>query len=108
MYPAGIEPAHLIQVRITEAIVELARSGQGIAILSGWAFTDLDNNEGLSKVRITKTGFLRTWRAVVNQRGIDTHADALVKTVRRIGKTIRKPSWRQTLQGEHSRANPST
>ncbi len=108
LYPAGIEPAHLIQVRITEAIVELARAGQGIAILSGWAFTDLDNSEGLSKVRITKSGFLRTWKAAINQRGIDVHSDALIKTVRRIGKAIKKPSWRQTLQGEYGRANPST
>ena len=32
--PAGVSPGRLRQVRMTEAIVELARAGQGIAVLA--------------------------------------------------------------------------
>ena len=100
LHPAGITPARLIQVRITEAIIELARSGQGIAILAGWAFGDLDNTDGLSISKITKSGMRRTWRAVINGQCNEEHVDSLVRCVRRIGEVIKHQSWRKELQGE--------
>ena len=45
------------EVTITEAIVELARAGQGIAVLAGWVFNDLESVTGLTAVRITRRGF---------------------------------------------------
>ena len=100
LHPAGIKPARLIQVRITEAIVELARSGQGIAILAGWAFSDLDNTNGLSIVRISRSGMKRSWRAVFNDQCDEEHAKSLVRCVSRIGGLIREQSWRRRLQSE--------
>jgi len=98
LYPAGISPAQIMQVRMTEAIVELARSGQGIAILAGWAFNDLDNKEGLVPVRITKRGFKRTWRAVTNDDCSDEHVSSFVNCVRRAGDVLRSDRWRTELQ----------
>ncbi len=98
LYPAGISPAQIIQVRMTEAIVELARSGQGIAILAGWAFNDLDNKDGLVPVRISKRGFKRTWRAVINENCSDEHVSSFVNYVRKAGEVLRGDTWRTALQ----------
>ena len=98
LYPAGISPAKIMQVRMTEAIVELARSGQGIAVLAGWAFNDLDNKDGLVPVRITKGGFKRTWRAVINDDCSDAHVSSFVKYVRKAGEVLRSDQWRTKLQ----------
>ena len=98
MRPAGTMPDRVVQVRITEAIVELARAGQGIAILSGWSFYDLDNRAGLVPVRITRGGFRRRWRAVARD---DCPADQLasfVRTVKGVGAAMRASSWRTDLQ----------
>ena len=96
--PAAVTPKNIIQIRITEAIVELARDARGIAVLSGWAFSDLDNTEGLRAVRILKNGMRRSWRAAINARCDKAHVDALVKSVRRTGKIIQKDAWRKKLQ----------
>jgi len=106
--PAGVAPVKIIQVRITEAIVELARSGQGIAVLSGWAFADLDNSEGLVAVRIAKNGFQRTWRAEVRPDYNKFNTAAFVKSVQRIGALIQQQDWRRTLQNEYTIEDPSS
>jgi LysR family transcriptional regulator for metE and metH len=97
--PAAVVPKRVIQVRITEAIVELVRSGQGIAVLAGWAFNDIDHS-GLTAIRITRTGMKRQWRAVVGQSCNSEHAEALLRSVRRVGKVLNNPSWRNSLQQE--------
>jgi DNA-binding transcriptional LysR family regulator len=94
-----------VQVRMTEAIVELARSGQGIAVLSGWAFNDLDNKQGLTPVRIGRGGFKRTWRAVVGRNANDEHVTSFIACVQKVGATMRLQSWRKKLQ-ERSQAAP--
>ena len=98
MRPVGTLPKRIVQVRITEAIVELARAGQGIAILSGWSFYDLDNRAGLVPVRVTRGGFRRRWRAVVRDDCRDEHVASFVRTVREVGKAMRAESWRRDLQ----------
>lgn len=106
LYPAGISPAQIMQVRMTEAIVELARSGQGIAVLAGWAFNDLDNKEGLVPVRITQRGFKRTWRAVINDNYADEYISSFVKYVRKAGDILRSEQWRRELQKPASMSSP--
>jgi LysR family transcriptional regulator for metE and metH len=98
LFPAGVSPAQIVQVRMTEAIVELARSGLGIAVLAGWAFNDLDNKEGLVPVRISKRGFKRTWRAVISDNCSAEHVSSFVQYVRRAGDVLRSDQWRAELQ----------
>ena len=96
--PAGIEPARIIQVRITEAIVELARAGQGIAVLAGWAFNDLEDTRGLVAVRITRGGFRRTWRAVIGHACPEEYALSLVECLRATGTVQGASGWRERIR----------
>ena len=97
LIPAAVAPARLIQVRITEAIVELARSGQGIAIIAGWAFQDMQDSDNLTAVRISEKGFRRTWRAIVNERCNKKHVDSLLDCIKTVGSAINGQSWRNEL-----------
>jgi len=101
--PAEVTQYKIIQVRITEAIIELARSGQGIAVIAGWALDDIVEANELSAVRITKSGFNRNWRAVIGAERSDKYIDTLIRRVRAIGTAIRKNSWRKKLREEYAR-----
>jgi LysR family transcriptional regulator for metE and metH len=98
LHPAGITPARIIQVRITEAIVELARAGQGIAVLAGWAFNDLEDTRGLVAVRITRGGFRRTWRAVIGRSCPEKFALSLVECLRATGSVLGANGWRDRIR----------
>lgn len=95
--PVNVAPGEIIQVRITEAIIELARAGQGIAIIAAWAFDDFPDRDGLTGVRITPDGFVRNWRAAINPRARREYVNSFVECVAQIGNNIRAPSWRQHL-----------
>lgn len=98
MRPAGLLPRKIIPVKITEAIIELARAGQGIAIVSGWAFDDFENRHGLRAVRITRGGFKRQWHAVVRREFDAKLTDVLVDSIKRVGSKLHNSSWRRKLQ----------
>lgn len=96
--PAGVTPGRLRQVRMTEAIVELARAGQGIAVLAGWVLSDLNSRQNLAAVRIGRGGYKRTWRAVFSDRCPKALSDSFVDCVRRTAGAIGTDRWRQTLE----------
>ncbi len=37
LLPAGVTPANLMQVQLTEAIIEMAKGGLGLGVLASWA-----------------------------------------------------------------------
>ena len=96
--PAKVAPGKIIQVRITEAIIELARAGQGVAVIAGWALDDMINTDDLVAVRISRRGFIRQWRAVTV--GPDTAATmhSLLAQLRKVGETLNQVNWRNTLR----------
>jgi len=96
--PAGVEPRRLRQVRMTEAIVELARAGQGIAVLAGWVLNDQVSRTGLARVRIGRGGYRRKWHALVNARCRDEIASAFIDRVRGSSKTFQHDGWRRRLE----------
>lgn len=59
--PAGIEPARVSQVPLTEAILELVKSGLGVAVLARWAVEPALTAGTVRGVRITKRGIIREW-----------------------------------------------
>lgn len=96
--PAGVTPARLRQVRMTEAIVELARAGQGIAVLAGWVLNDLVSRHDLAAVRVTRGGYRRRWQALVSPRCPEDVADAFVDNVRATAAAMNEDHWRQRLE----------
>ena len=96
--PAGVLPGRLRQLRMTEAIVELARAGQGIAVLANWVWNDLASREGLVAVRISRGGWHRSWRAVVSEQCPQPLAEAFIDSVRQIARVFQGENWRRALE----------
>jgi len=100
--PAGVYPGRLRQVRMTEAIVELARAGQGIAVLAGWVLNDLGSRRDLSAVRIMRGGYHRTWWAIFGEDCPETIAHSFVASVRKTAKAIARSGWRNRLEARQA------
>ena len=66
LVPAGVTPAKVTQMQLTEARVELVKAGMGITVLSKWlAKPFLGSSRDLSQVRISRSGFFRPWYLVM-------------------------------------------
>jgi LysR family transcriptional regulator, regulator for metE and metH len=63
--PAGVTPAALQQVQLTEAIIELVKAGMGIAVLAGWAVDPYVRSGTLAARPLTRRGYRRRWSAVM-------------------------------------------
>jgi LysR family transcriptional regulator for metE and metH len=61
--PAGVAPAHQLQVQLTEAIIEMAKAGMGMGVLSRWAVEPQVRAGALRALRVTRSGFARRWSA---------------------------------------------
>jgi LysR family transcriptional regulator for metE and metH len=66
--PAGVVPGQLLQVRLTEAIIEMAKAGIGIGVLSSWAVAPHLTAGTLHAVPLTRGRFARTWSAATLKR----------------------------------------
>jgi LysR family transcriptional regulator for metE and metH len=62
--PAGIAPARVSKVDLTEAIIEMVKAGLGIAVMARWAVARHLNASSLKALRLTAKGFRRKWYAV--------------------------------------------
>ena len=62
--PAGVEPARVSQVPLTEAILELVKAGLGVSVIARWAIEPALKSGAVKAVRIGKRGVYRAWTAV--------------------------------------------
>jgi len=77
--PAGVEPGRWMQVALTEAMVELARGGLGIAVASRWSIRPQLDAGAVTGVPITRRGLQRRWKAVVLRTpGIPQYLDDFI------------------------------
>jgi LysR family transcriptional regulator for metE and metH len=68
LIPAGISPARLVRVELTEAILELVRAGQGIAVLARWSVApDLLAGRLVGR-RLGPRGLRRSWYVATRER----------------------------------------
>ncbi len=63
LVPAGVAPSALQQIQLTEAIIELAKAGLGIAVLAAWAVAPHVKAGTLRALPVTRQGYRRTWSA---------------------------------------------
>jgi LysR family transcriptional regulator for metE and metH len=62
--PAGVEPAGVSEVPLTEAILELVKAGLGVSVMARWAVEPSIRSGSVRAVKITRRGVRRTWTAV--------------------------------------------
>src|SRR5918996_3909366 len=62
--PAGVEPARVSQVPLTEAILELVKAGLGVSVMARWAIEPALKTGTVRAVRISRRGVFRPWTAV--------------------------------------------
>jgi LysR family transcriptional regulator for metE and metH len=65
LQPAGVLPAAVEPVQLTEAAIEMVRAGLGVAVLAGWAVDPFVRRGTIRAVRITPRGYFKEWRAVM-------------------------------------------
>jgi LysR family transcriptional regulator for metE and metH len=63
--PAGVMPAKIYKVMLTEAILEMIKAGIGIGVLAKWAVEPNLKSGNLRGIRLTKNGIFRDWHAVI-------------------------------------------
>jgi LysR family transcriptional regulator for metE and metH len=68
--PAGVRPARVRFVQLTEAIIELVRAGLGVSVMPKWAIQPALARGDVRAIRITPAGVHRQWSAVT-RRDVD-------------------------------------
>jgi LysR family transcriptional regulator for metE and metH len=61
--PAGVRPARVSKVPLTEAILELVKAGMGVAVMARWAIAPAVASRAVRALRITRRGIVRRWDA---------------------------------------------
>jgi LysR family transcriptional regulator for metE and metH len=99
LIPAGVTPARVVHVELTEAIVELVRAGQGVAVMARWAIAPDVRSGRVVVRRLGRRGLRRRWYAAVHTRRVPEYLRAFIDQVRRVappssrheGRGLRRP-----------------
>lgn len=65
LLPAGIKPARISEVQLTEAVIEMVKAGLGISALARWAVTEPIATGKLVARPLTRQGLYRQWSAAL-------------------------------------------
>jgi LysR family transcriptional regulator for metE and metH len=90
LLPAGISPARIEEVQLTEAITELVKAGLGVAVLAWWAVQPLVDAGAIVARPLTARGLHREWRAAMPKDL--ARADYVVEFIDLLEKHA--PTWR--------------
>jgi LysR family transcriptional regulator for metE and metH len=81
--PAGVRPPRVWQVQLTEAAIDLVRSGLGITVMARWAAERYLRSGELLSRRLTRDGVFREWSAATLRTQTTTpHVAALIALLR--------------------------
>jgi LysR family transcriptional regulator, regulator for metE and metH len=89
LQPAGVTPARISRVDLTEAIVEMVKANLGIAILARWAIARHLNAATLKALPLGRRGFHRRWYALtMKSRRPPGHLDSFVELLAERGALV--------------------
>jgi LysR family transcriptional regulator for metE and metH len=63
--PAGVTPAKVSQVQLTEAILEMVKAGLGISMMARWAVKEQVDSGRIVALPLTSKGLRRQWSAAI-------------------------------------------
>ena len=64
LIPEGIKPNRVMQVQVTEAVVEMVKAGMGVNVMAKWIVEPYLKDNQMALVPVTKRGIHRTWTAI--------------------------------------------
>lgn len=64
LMPAELKPKKVIQVQVTEAVIEMVKAGMGIKVMAKWMVEPYLKDKRLTSIPVTSKGLFRTWYAV--------------------------------------------
>jgi len=90
--PAGVTPARVSTVPLTEAIIEMVKAGLGISALAQWAVKAQISTGKIVERPITRKGLHRRWQAVtIKQEAPPAYIDEFIALLSRPAMPLGKP-----------------
>jgi LysR family transcriptional regulator, regulator for metE and metH len=97
LIPAGVAPRRLMQIQLTEAIVEMVKAGLGISCLARWAVEREMATGELVGVRLAGGGLKRRWSAAtLRVASAPSYVRDFVRLLARTGKPFKAAHGNQT------------
>ena len=82
-FGAGLHPRAVLEVPLTEAIIEMASAGMGIGFLARWAVAPKLRSGDLVARPLSKTGYQRHWEAATLQKHqVPDHVSQFLKLLK--------------------------
>jgi LysR family transcriptional regulator, regulator for metE and metH len=88
VFPAGVSPAHVLRLPVSEAVLELVQAGLGVSIVAGFTLGPRLERGDLAAVKLTRRGFPRPWTGVFRN---GTRLAPPIRTVLEILKRFEPP-----------------
>ena len=89
--PAGITPARVSTVPLTEAIVEMVKAGLGVSVLARWAVEEQVAAGKIVARALTRRGLHRQWQAVTIGQDAPAYIDEFITLLSRPDMPLGKP-----------------
>jgi LysR family transcriptional regulator for metE and metH len=91
--PAGVTPARISTVPLTEAIIEMVKAGLGITALAQWAVKEQITTGKIVARSITRKGLRRQWQAaMIKQDTAPAYIDEFIDLLSGPAMPLGKPS----------------
>jgi LysR family transcriptional regulator, regulator for metE and metH len=101
--PAGISPARVSTVPLTEAIIEMVKAGLGVSALAHWAVKEQIATGKIVGRPLTRGGLQRQWQAVtIKQDATPAYIDEFIALLSRPAMPLRKTGIVRFVSEKHS------
>ena len=90
--PAGVTPAKVSQVQLTEAILEMVKAGLGVSVMARWAVKEQVESGQLVARPLTSKGLHRQWSAaLLNNDYAPPYVNEFIELLSRPAMPMAKP-----------------